>query len=176
MTGVTGHFGVAGHFGVTGHVGVAGPADGGQVSVIGTEGGQVMQDTQNVPVQIETRGSVAQDMTVLATGKVLSLMRLADRPVRLVRVMLTMAANPANERPAVVRVSVDIDGRAVRAQADGATMRDAIGHMADRLRRRLERTTRNWETRRGSMPTGTVGQWRHRSIPVPHPPRPGTTG
>jgi len=138
-----------------------------------------MQDTQNVPVQIETRGSVTEDMTVLATAKVRSLLRLAGRPVRFARVTLTMAANPAIERPAVARASVDVDGRAVRAQAAGLTMREAIGHMADRLRRRLERATRNWETRRGSTPTGTAGEWRHHSIPSPRPPRPprpGNTG
>jgi ribosome-associated translation inhibitor RaiA len=134
-----------------------------------------MQDTQTVPVQIETRGTVAAEMTVLATSKVRSLLRLANRPVRFARVTLTMAANPAMERPAVARAYVDFDGRAVRAQAAGETMRDAIEQMADRLRRRLERATRNWETRRGTMPTGTAGEWRHQSIPAHRPTRPGTT-
>ncbi len=129
-----------------------------------------MQDMQTVPVQIETQGPVPDEMTVLATSKVRLLLRRARRPVRFARITLAMATNPAMERPAAARANVDVDGHAVRAKADGETMRDAIEHMAARLRRRLERATRNWETRRGSMPTGAAGEWRHQSIPGREPP------
>lgn len=134
-----------------------------------------MKGTQPVQVQIETQGAVPEGMPELAIAKVDSLLRLAAEPVLHARVMLTMAADPAVALPAVARVNVDLDGRRVRAQAAGQTMRESVEHMASRLRARLERSTRNWEARRGSRPTDAPGEWRHQSIGAHHPsyfPRP----
>jgi Sigma 54 modulation/S30EA ribosomal protein C terminus len=134
-----------------------------------------MKGTQPVQVQIETQGAVPEGMPELAIAKVDSLLRLAAEPVLHARVMLTMAADPAVALPAVARVNVDLDGRLVRAQAAGQTMRESVEHMASRLRARLERSTRNWEARRGSRPADAPGEWRHQSIPAHHPsyfPRP----
>ena len=47
------------------------------------------------------------------------------------RVKLIMSADPAVERPAIAQVSVDLNGRLVRAEAAGGTMREA----AEQLRR-----------------------------------------
>ena len=128
-----------------------------------------MQDTQPVQVQIETQGAVPEGMPELAIAKVDSLLRLATEPVLYARVTLTMAADPAVTLPAVARVNVDLDGRLVRAQAAGETMRESVEHMASRLRARLERSARNWEARRGSRPSAAPGEWRHQSIPAHHP-------
>ena len=102
-----------------------------------------MHDTQPVQVQIETHGAVPEGMPELAITKVDSLLRLATEPVLFARVALTMAADPAVTLPAVARVNVDLNGRLVRAQAAGQTMREAVEHMASRLRARLERSARN---------------------------------
>jgi len=134
-----------------------------------------MKGTHPVQVQIETQGAVPEGMSELAIAKVDSLLRLATEPVLQVRVTLTMAADPAVARPAVARVNVHLDGRLVRAQAAGQTMRESVEHMASRLRVRLERSARNWEARRGSRPADAPGEWRHQSIPAHHPsyfPRP----
>jgi len=134
-----------------------------------------MQDTHPVQVQIETQGAVPEGMPELAIAKVHSLLRLATEPVLFARVTLMMAADPAVKLPAVARVNVDLDGRLVRAQAAGETMRESVEHMASRLRARLDRSTRNWEARRGSWPADAPGEWRHQSIPSHHPsyfPRP----
>jgi predicted nucleic acid-binding Zn ribbon protein len=125
-----------------------------------------MRDTHPVQIQIETQGAVPEGMPELAIAKVHSVLRLAAEPVLFARVTLMMAADPAVARPAVARVNVDLDGRLVRAQAAGQTMRESVQHMASRLRARLERSTRNWEARRGSRPTGAPGEWRHQSIPA----------
>jgi ribosome-associated translation inhibitor RaiA len=125
-----------------------------------------MKGTENVEVQAETQGPVPDEMKELASSEVRSALRLTDRPILFVRVTLAMAANPAVERPAVARANLDIDGRIVHVQAAGETMRDAVERMADRLRSRLVRTARNWETRRGARPTGAEGEWRHQSLPA----------
>ena len=129
-----------------------------------------MVTRHEIPVQVESHGPVPETMPALATAKVRSLLRLAGRPVLFARVTLAMASDPAVGRPAVACASVDLGGPVARAQAVGETMRDAIEHMAARLRARMERLTRNWEARRGSRPTGAPGEWRHQSIPAPRAP------
>ncbi len=93
-------------------------------------------------VRVETRGKVPAGMADLAVAKVGSLLRHTAEPVLFARVTLTMAADPAVEQPAVASVNVDLNGRLVRAQAAGESMRGAIEQVADRLRVRLDRAGR----------------------------------
>jgi hypothetical protein len=130
----------------------------------------MMADAQTVQVQTETRGVVPEDAVSLAVHRVGSLLRVASEPVLFARVKLTMAADPAVERPAVAQASVDLNGRLIRAQAAGATMREAVEHACDRLRIRLEHAARNWEAARGGRPVPGSGQWRHQSLPAPRLP------
>lgn len=108
-----------------------------------------MADTRTVRVQTETRGAVPEGAVDLAVHRVTSLLRVAPEPVLFARVTLTMSADPAVQRPAIAQVNVDVNGRLVRAQAAGETMRAAVEHACDRLRIRLERSARNWEAVRG---------------------------
>ena len=129
-----------------------------------------MANQQTVQVQTETRGPVPEDAVSLAVHRVSSLLHLASEPVLFARVKLTMAADPAVERPAVAQASVDLNGRLIRAQAAGGIMREAVEHACDRLRIRLERAARNWEAIRGGRPVPGPGEWRHQSPPAPRPP------
>lgn len=134
-----------------------------------------MNAVQTVPVRVETHGRVPEGMRELAAAKAGSLLRFAPEPVLSARVTLTVSADPAVPRPAVAQVTVDLNGRTVRAQAAGETMRAAIEHMAARLRVRLGRSARNWAARRGTLPVPEPGEWRHQSIPAHRPgyfPRP----
>ena len=81
-----------------------------------------------------------------------------------------MATDPAVERPAIAQVSADLNGRLVRAQAAGGTMREAVEHACDRLRIRLERAAPNWEAVHGGRPVAGPGEWRHQSLPAPQLP------
>ena len=129
-----------------------------------------MADAQTFQVQTETRGAVPEDMAGFAARHVSALLRAASEPVLFARVELIMAADPAVERPAIAQVSADLNGRLVRAQAAGRTMREAVEHACGRLRIRLERAARNWEARRGGRPVPGPGQWRHQSPPTPRLP------
>ena len=94
-----------------------------------------------VPVRVETHGQIPEGSEDLAVAKVGSLLRRhTARPVLSARVVLTMAADPAVERPAASQATVDINGAIIRVRAVGPTMRQAIGLMAARLRIRLGRT------------------------------------
>ena len=134
-----------------------------------------MNAVQAMSVQIETHGRVPDGMRELAAAKAASLLRFASEPVLSARVTLTVSADPAVPRPAVAQGTIDLNGRIVRAQAAGQTMRAAIEHMAARLRARLDRSARDWEARRGTLPVPEHGEWRHQSIPAHRPayfPRP----
>jgi hypothetical protein len=130
----------------------------------------IMADAQTVQIQTETRGTVPEDMPGFAVHQVSSLLRAAPEPVLFARVKLTMSADPAVKRPAIAQMSIDLNGRLIRAQAAGGTMREAVEHACDRLRIRLGRATRNWEALRGGRPVPGPGEWRHQSLPAPRLP------
>jgi ribosome-associated translation inhibitor RaiA len=129
-----------------------------------------MADTQTVQVQAETQGAVPAGALSFATRQVSSLLRMAPEPVLFARVKLIMAADPAVGRPAIAQVNIDLNGRLIRAQAAGETMREAIHHACDRLRIRIQRAARNWAAIRGGQPVPGPGEWRHQSRPAPRPP------
>ena len=134
-----------------------------------------MNAIQTMPVQVEAHGRVPDGMRELAAAKTGSLLRFASEPVLSARVTLAVSADPAVPRPAVAQATIDMNGRIVRAQAAGETMRAAIERMGARLRVRLDRSARNWAARRGTLPVHEPGEWRHRSIPAHRPgyfPRP----
>jgi ribosome-associated translation inhibitor RaiA len=136
-----------------------------------------MADTQTLQVQTHAQGAVPEDAMDLAVIRVRAVLRVAPEPVLFARVKLTMAADPAVERPAIVQANIDLNGQPVRAQAVAATMRDAIEMMSDKLRVQLERAARNWARLRGGQAprAGTTGEWRHQSAPsqrLPYFPRP----
>ena len=128
-----------------------------------------MAGTRTVQVQAETRGAVPEGAASFAVHRVSSLLRIAPEPVLFARVKLTMAADPAVERPAIAQASIDLNGRLIRAQAAGETMRAATGHACDRLRVQLQRAARNWAAIRGGQPVAGPGEWRHQSL-APRPP------
>jgi hypothetical protein len=131
-----------------------------------------MADTQTLQVQTHAQGAVPEDAMDLAVLRVRAVLRVASEPALFARVKLTMAADPAVERPAVAQANVDLNGQPIRAQAAAATMRDAIDVMSDKLRIQLERAARNWARLRGGQapPAGTSGEWRHQSVPSPRLP------
>lgn len=129
-----------------------------------------MAGMPTVQIQAETRGAVPEGAVGLAVHRVSSLLRAAPEPVLFARVKLIMSADPAVQRPAVAQVNVDLNGRLIRAQAAGETMRAAVEHACGRLRTRLERAARNWEAVRGGRPAPGHGEWRHQSLPAPRLP------
>lgn len=107
---------------------------------------------------------------------VLRVAAVAPRPVLHGRIVLKRQADPAHERPAVVKASLDVGGRPVRARAAARQMLDAIDLVERRLRHNVEdrgeigRVGRR-ETRaalpgarhRGSHPSDQAADEQHRS-------------
>ena len=129
-----------------------------------------MLETPVAQVRAEVRGDVPRHLVRLAADRVGSLLELASEPVLFARVKLTMLEDPAVRCPAIAQVTVDLNGRTLRAQAAGRTMRAAVEHAGDRLRTQLVRAARNWEAIRGGRPVPGPGEWRHQSLPAPRLP------
>jgi Sigma 54 modulation/S30EA ribosomal protein C terminus len=110
-----------------------------------------------------------------ARDKIGGLGRLTGKPVLHARVKLTRHHDPAVERPVLAQANLDVNGRLVRAQIDGATASEAIDLLESRLRHRLERIAEHWEARRGKTSAPGPHEWRHQSEPTYRPgyfPRP----
>jgi hypothetical protein len=124
-----------------------------------------MADTPTVQVVAEMRGAVPLDEVGFAVNKVGSLLRLASEPVLSARVKLT--AYPSVRGRAVAQVNVNLNGRPLRAEASGPTMRVAVQHAGDRLRIRLECAARSPAARPGpDRVSGGTSTFRHRGCPA----------
>lgn len=109
-----------------------------------------------VNVDVTTRGNLP-GADEYARNKIEDLERFSHRPLLHAHVKLTRHADPALERPVIAQANLDVDGRLVRAQAEGENARDAIDRLGERLRRRLRRAADHFEARRDG-----------RSIRMPH--------
>ncbi|GAA2392147.1 dormancy-associated translation inhibitor [Streptomyces glaucosporus] len=102
-----------------------------------------MKQTQERPVvtgvRVETRGDVPGGAAEYARAKVLKALGRVREPLPEARVGLSQAADPSVPYPAAARVSVDVNGHLVRAQAAADTMAEAIDLLQDRLAGRLAR-------------------------------------
>lgn len=102
-----------------------------------------------VDIQVVTRGRVTAGAKRSAAQKIRALTHLISVPALSARVRLTQSADPAVERPAMARASLDLNGRLLRAHVSAPTMREAINGLDDRLRDQLERLAPDWESMRG---------------------------
>ena len=133
--------------------------------------GNRTESPQDLEVDVTTHGRLPGAAADYARDKIGGLAKFTRRPVLYARVRLSRHADPAVARPVVAQANLDVDGRPVRAQVDGATAREAIDLLEARLKRRLERTAEHWEARRGRMPAAVAHEWRHQSEPTHRPHR-----
>lgn len=88
-----------------------------------------------VEPEVVARGEVPHEARELAAERMRHACEVAPGRVRSARVILAMAADPARERPASARATLDVGGHVVRAHAESRTMREAIDLAYDRVRR-----------------------------------------
>lgn len=85
-------------------------------------------------VQLTVRGEVPDAAAAYVLGK---MQHAAGRIPDRVHVVLTVAANPANETPATVEAEADVAGSPVHVHAAAPSVSEAVDVAADRLRRQL---------------------------------------
>jgi hypothetical protein len=114
-------------------------------------------------IQVATEGPMPAGTADYTRDKIRALIHLAPGPVLSARARVSRHGDPAVPRPVVAQGNLDVNGRLVRAQADGETALQAVDRIEARLRSRLQRIDADWEARRGSVPSHEPHEWRHQS-------------
>lgn len=120
-------------------------------------------------VEVRAHGEVSDLDQDRAVAKLRGAVSAAPRPILFSRIELTREANPAVERPAVVKAVVDVSGRAVRAHLAATSMDEAIDGVADRIRRSIRRLAERRADRVHEPATVEPGEWRHGALPTARP-------
>ena len=102
-------------------------------------GSRTTRGVNDPHVEFIARGRRPHPATVAyAREKVLAAARVAPRNVRFARVTLTFEEHRSIESPAKAEVTLDVDGRIVRAEAVARSSTEAVDLVEQRLRRRLD--------------------------------------
>jgi ribosome-associated translation inhibitor RaiA len=129
----------------------------------------------DLSVNTTIRGDVTSGQRRHAEEKLERLAKLAHRPVLFAKLELRHEADPALERPAVAKATLDLSGHVVRAHVAAPTMDEAADRLEARLRRKLEILEEHREGRRTETGLPAPGEWRHGDVPTHRPafyPRP----
>ncbi|MDH4278712.1 MAG: HPF/RaiA family ribosome-associated protein, partial [Acidimicrobiia bacterium] len=125
------------------------------------------------PFQFAIRGEVGDDTREYARTRIDHLIDTVGRPVRFVRVKLTVVDNPAAERPAMAEVVLDLDRTIVRAHAEAPTFTEAVDRVVDRLQGRIRHDRSRRRARQRGREVANGSRWATLPIGPPEPePRP----
>jgi ribosome-associated translation inhibitor RaiA len=127
------------------------------------------------PIELSTRGDVGETERSYALEKMERVIGEIERPVLAASLRLERASDPARERPALARITIDLDGDVVRAHVDAHDMTEAVDLLERRARDRLTHVASHQRALRRRGPAEPAGEWRHGSPPdarLPYHPRP----
>ncbi|HSR25925.1 MAG TPA: HPF/RaiA family ribosome-associated protein [Candidatus Eisenbacteria bacterium] len=127
------------------------------------------------PVRVTLRGDVPEGTREYVEKKIGHVREYAHEPVLDAHAILTLAGDPARERPALAEATLDVNGTPVRAQVAAAQVGEAIDLLEDRLRRRLVQHQDWVKTRHRWIGIASEHEWRHGDLPTQRPehfPRP----
>lgn len=99
-------------------------------------------------VEIVVQGDLTAGATAAARRRIAALARYTREPITHARVPLVRVTDPAVTRPVIAQANVHVGGELVRAQVAARTTGEALDLLQARLRQRLLRVVRRWETRR----------------------------
>jgi ribosome-associated translation inhibitor RaiA len=127
-----------------------------------------VEDASDFDLEVLCEGTGIGDAAVAyAKRKVYAAARTAPAPVLFGRIKIRHEPNRSIERPIIIAASLDVDGHAVRAHADGHTVTEAAGLLEERLRRQLlEAHQRIAFLRRSHSGVAAPGEWRHGDVDV----------
>lgn len=133
--------------------------------------------TQSVSVEVQARGPVPATVLAYARDKIDHVTRYAHHPVLAARVVLTMAPDPALERPARAEASFDVSGTQIRAHSLASDMTGAVDLLEEKLRDKLVHHQERERTRHRWIGVASEHEWRHGDLPTrrsdsfPRPPQ-----
>jgi len=122
----------------------------------------------DIPIQLTLRGAAPPGPVAYVLRKVEHLVRRPPAAARQVQVVITLDANPANERPVRIEVSAVVAGKPVRAHVEATEVAEAGDLVVDRLRQRLDHARERTRTTRRRSQAVVAHEWRHGGLP-PYP-------
>ena len=125
--------------------------------------------TEGFSIDLVVGEGVGETMVERARDVLLDVARVASRPVLHVRIVLGVHHDPARERPAVAKASLDVSGRLVRAHVTAEQMPEAIDLLERRLRRNLKAVDDLVRAHRHETGVALPGEWRHGSLRTDRP-------
>jgi ribosome-associated translation inhibitor RaiA len=99
-------------------------------------------------VQVLTRGRVPRSAVERVQEKIAALDRYCGEPILFTRVKINAPVNLGSGQLTSVQAVLDVNGNLIRAHAEGETAHAAVAELVDRLRARLDRVGRDWESTR----------------------------
>jgi len=111
---------------------------------------------QATDVVVQTHGDVNRWERDYARDKIDRLRSMAGAPVLFARVDLRRFTDPARERPADAKASLDVNGSLVRAHVAAASITEAVDLLDARLRERLGRLSGRQAARVHTSPRASV--------------------
>lgn len=127
------------------------------------------------PVRVTLRGDLPGSLREYVEEKVGHVRDYAHEPVLDAHAVVTLAADPARERPVLAEATLDVNGVPVRAQVAAPLPAEAVDLLEARLRRRLVQHQDRVRTRHRWIGLATEHEWRHGDLPTQRPehfPRP----
>lgn len=121
-------------------------------------------------VELSAAGEITDTERAYALDKIGKVLATVGEPVLHTSVRLDLARDPARERPAQARVTLDLNGEPVRAHVAAGTVSEAVDLLEGRLRHRLEHIAQHREQLRRRPPASPPGEWRHGDLPEQRPP------
>lgn len=127
--------------------------------------------SDDVSIDISTKGEVADAAREAAREKFSDLAALVREPVRAIDIRLIHERDPANERPCSVEVVINVDGRPIRAHVAAERMQEAVDMTVAHLHRRIERAEARLHRINVRRETGQPApdEWRHGDLPTARP-------
>lgn len=99
--------------------------------------------------EIVVQGDLTSGAAAAARRAIAALARYTREPITHARVRLTRLSDPAATRPVIAQANVHLGRGLIRAQVAAPTTREAIDLLQARLRRRMMRSSRYLQARRG---------------------------
>jgi len=121
------------------------------------------------PISLVADEALGEEVKEHALDVLRGVARHSPRPVLHARMTLHVHGDPAVERPAVAKASLDVGRRPVRAHVAAEQMVEAIDLLERRLRRNLEDLEELGRAHRHETGTEPPGEWRHGSLPTARP-------
>jgi ribosomal subunit interface protein len=110
-------------------------------------------------MQVTARGSIREDDKAYARHKIQCVLPAASAPQATAHLVLSLANDPARERPAHIEISLVMNGVPIRAHVDASDMHEAADLVQERLRRRIRQVQeRAQEDRRRAQELADVGR------------------